>query len=182
VVTSKADFRWLALFVTLLGAAQLGWFAYFLTPRQPERRSEVKYLKFRKFSSPSFKYRFQVESATGTDWQEKEIELEQGQKILDLLRGSKSLSLVFDEYRQQHPELAHALISPEIGRPVGGLTAFEDGLETPSLTIDFLNIRNVVISAPGRETQTFVIGNDRLKELDAVTADIQWGPIPPGEP
>jgi hypothetical protein len=182
-MTDTAYFRWLGFFVTVLGVSQMGWIVYFLTPARREvRRSEMKYLSFRNFSSPNFKYRYQEESATGTTWQEKSIQPEEGEKILSLLRGAKSLSLAFDEYRQRHPELAGALICPEIGRPVGGLIIFERESDTPSFTIDFLDIRQVEISAPGRETRTFVIGKNRYRELDEVTADIQWGPIPKDEP
>jgi len=181
-VSSKAYFRWLAFFVALLGVAQIGWVTYFLTPRKPGRPDEMKYLAFRRFSSPTFKYQFQVESGDRPKWKEVEISAATGQKFLDLLRGSKNSAVVMREYLSQHPEMAKGLITPFWPDSAAQLNVYEDGADNPSLSIDFQRSRQVIVSGPDRQSQTFLIRPERQQELGDLTADIQFGPFPKDEP
>ena len=181
-MSSKVYFRWLALFVAMLGIAQIGWIVYFSIPKRSQRRTEIRRLAFPPLSSPTFKYRYRVEGERASDsrWREVEIPEKTGRKLLTLLRGSKSLSVATQEFLRKHPG---SMVTPAIPPDsVGRLSAYEDGSENPSLSIEFLGYYEVMVSGPGRKADTFVISTERRREIMDVTAEIQWGPIPKEEP
>jgi len=178
-VTSKAYFRWLIFFVALLGIALLGWIAYFLIPRQPEAPEEMKYLAFKEFSSPTYKYQFLVLGEEEATWKDVYASPEMGQKFLSLIRGSKNYKLVVQEYLAERPEMAKALAMPNVTKTVARMNVCENGSENPSLTINFqLDGGPIIVAAPNRQSEAFVILPEKEQELDDLMTELQFGPRP----
>ena len=178
-LSSKVYFRWLGIFVAMLGVAQMGWFVYFSIPRaRPDRQTEMRSLTIPKLSSPTFRYRYRLEGepASGSGWREVEIQEATGRKLLELLRGSKNLSLVMREAAREHPgSLVHFDSFPD---SVGRLSAYEDGSDNPSLFVEFLGYYQVMVWRPGGKANTFFPSLEQAKEIKDAVDDIQWGPIP----
>jgi hypothetical protein len=178
MMSNKLYFRLLTLFVAMLGVAQVGWVLYFLTPARQETKPSPKYLVIRGFSSPTFKYRYRELSEDGLDaaWREVEVPEETGGKILNLLRGSKSTALVLDEYYRQNPgrPLRYRLFYPN---SIGVLDVYENGSDKPALNIDFQASTEFIVTRRGGDSDLFVLSSEKRREIEDLTAAIQWGPI-----
>ena len=118
-----------------------------------------------------------LESDSDDGWREKEISAQTGQKILDLLRGSKNLSVVMAEYYRIHPEKRNDYrhFYPD---SIGMLDVYEGGSDAPTLNIDFQRSRQFIVTIRDIDVDFFVIRPERQAEFDELTAVIQWGPIP----
>lgn len=180
LMSSKVYFRCLALFTAVLGISQIGWLIYFSTPpARPNRRTETRRLTFPQFSSPTFKYRYRVERASGFGWQEVEITETTARKLLALLRGAE-LSVVKQEASSEHPGSLVQFNYP-LPDSLARLSAYEDGSETPSLSIDLMGHYLVMVSQPDRQADVFFLSPVKAKGIKDTMDDIQWGPVPKDE-